>query len=90
MKTKEKLQTMDGTDRCELNCKIADVIDRAFMQKTTWDDAKDSLRKIYHQFEAKVSRADFNTAVEFTLEATIDSYRALIDGCEGLEDIIRV
>jgi len=90
MKTKEKLQTMDGTDRCELRCKIADVIDSAFMQKISWDYAKDLLSELYHQFDRKISKADFNAAVESVLESTIDCYRQLIDDFEGAEDVIKV
>ena len=90
MTIKEKVRTMDGMDRCDLNNKIAGVVDRAFLQKLSWQGAKDELNEIYRQFGSKVSRADFNTLIESVLESTVDCYHSLIDDFEGVENVIKV
>lgn len=90
MMTQEKVEAMDWADRRDMEAKINDVLDRAFVQNTSWDGAKDELQEIYHQFGTKISRADFNALVESSLEGTRDCYQLMLDGCEGAEDVIRL
>ena len=90
MKTQKKTKAMDGMDRSELDCKIADVLDRAFMRNDSWENPTKELKEIYHKFESKVSRADFNMLIESAIESTVDCYQLLIDGFKDAEYVIRV
>ena len=87
MKKIEKSKAMDGVEYCNLKKMVIDILGLAFEQRMSWEDAPDRLKKIYQQFNDKISRVDFNELVESQLESIRDCSMQLID---DIEDVIKI